>query len=562
MIFRHGLLILVGVFSIAGCENRKEWRYHDPKLEYQKHHYDQLNQPPTLVSSGLPLRKKTPKSTRFFNPMPPVPAAFKQAVSLSLTNSVPLRDVFISLARQIGVNIIVDPTIQGGATLYTQNQQFIDIIEELCETHGLRYRIKNNMLHIENDRPYSDNYNLQFLILSRLNQNRLSIATDVFTSVSKSAKSGQEDNGSQTTLTAETKTDFWQELSDTLAIILNEFNAPTPANTAPVPAKFTIHKQAGIISIFGSQAQHHQVQKYLDQLRDSIERQVLIEAKIVEVNLNDEFKSGINWNLLRASYLIQAPLGDIAMPGNVNESLAPPKDVFTLGGNARKLTGAISLLNRFGTVRTLSNPRLTVINNQAAVLKVAKQKVYFRLNHTRDYNYFEKRERNHYASEIKTVPIGLMMYVHPTIRADGKIIMTLRPTISQVIQEVEDPAVGIASKNKIKSLVPEVQVRELDSILAMNSGETVVVGGLMEERSDNSQSGVPELEDAPLLGGLFKGKSNERVVTELVIFIRATIIDGNGFEAVADTSSVSAADQHTYQNFTQDPRPLHFKDIP
>jgi general secretion pathway protein D len=543
---------------MVGCENRKDWRYHDPKLEYQKHDYDQLTQTPAPLTAQLPVRKKTLKSKRFYNPPLSVPAAFKQPVSLSLTKNVPLRDVFVALAQQIGINIMVDPTIQGGATLYTQNQQFIDIVEELCATHGLRYRIKNNMLHIENDRPYAANYNLQFLILSRLNKNRLSVATDVFTSMHKNASDNKENNGSQTTLTTETKTDFWQELSDTLTVILTDFNPATPPKEATRPAKFTIHKQAGIIAVFGSQAQHHQVQQYFDQLRDSIERQVLIEAKIVEVNLNDEFKSGINWNFLRANYFVQAPLGDLASPGNFNETLAPQKNVFTLGGHSRKLTGALSLLNRFGTVRTLSNPRLTVINNQAAVLKVTKQKVYFRLTHTREYNYFVKREQNRYGSDIKTVPIGLMMYVHPTIREDGKIIMTLRPTISQVIQEVEDPAVSIASHNKLKSLVPEVQIRELDSILAMNSGETVVVGGLMEERSDNSQSGVPELEDAPLLGGLFKGKSNERAVTELVIFIRATIIDSDGFEAITDTSSISAADQNTYQNFTQDPRPLAF----
>lgn len=225
------------------------------------------------------------------------------------------------------------------------------------------------------------------------------------------------------------------------------------------------------------------------------------------------------------------------------------------GGNAEKITGLLSVLNQFGTVRALSNPRLTVMNNNPAVLKVARNKVYFKLNQTRDYLHTGNRERTYYSSDVKTVPIGLMMYVHPTIAKNGRIIMTLRPTISQIVQEVADPAVGIASNAALQSLVPEVQVRELDTILSMNSGEIVVVGGLMEERSANQQDGVPVAEDVPLLGGLFKGKSHDRSVTELVIFMRATVIESE-YEADISNDTVDSADRNLYQNHITDPRPI------
>ena len=100
-------------------------------------------------------------------------------------------------------------------------------------------------------------------------------------------------------------------------------------------------------------------------------------------------------------------------------------------------------------------------------------------------------------------------------------------------------------------------MRELDSILSMNSGEIVVVGGLMEERSSNERDGVPEIEDVPFLGEFFKGKSNDRTVTELVIFLRATIIE-NDDEPFYEDTSISSADKNAYQGFTQDPRPLQF----
>lgn len=549
-----GSLVLI----LGGCENQDGWKYHDPTLKMQKEDYETLTKAPESPEQIRPLKPVSPKQS-YVKAQKSLPASFNKEVSLTVTKAVPLRDLFMMLAQKVGANIIVDPNIEGGATIHATVQKAGEILRGLCDNHGIRYRSRDTMVVVERDNPYSENYDLQFLILSRSNQNRVSISTDVFTGIENGARS-DDDNGSSTNLIAETKTDFWQELSENLGIMLTDFdvtNLPSESGNKPIP-RFTIHKQAGVISVYGNDRQQRLVQEYLDRLRANVERQVLIEAKILEVNLNDEFRSGINWNLLRASYVLQAPLGSIATPGALNETLPPPKNVFTIGGNARQLTGLISLLNKFGTVRTLSNPRLTVINNQPAVLKVARQRVYFKLNVTRDYNYYQQREEKQITSDVKTVPIGLMMYVHPTVREDGRIVMTLRPTISQVIREVADPAVSIASNNQQESFVPEIQVRELDSILSMNSGEAVIVGGLMQEESANDKSGVPEVEDIPLFGGLFSGKDNARRVTELVIFIKATIIDGNAFQGYMSESSVSAADREVYEKYAQDPRPLEF----
>lgn len=133
--------------------------------------------------------------------------------------------------------------------------------------------------------------------------------------------------------------------------------------------------------------------------------------------------------------------------------------------------------------------------------------------------------------------------------------MTLRPTISRVVDEKEDPAVAIVSKHGQKSLVPEVQVRELDSVITMPSGTTVVMGGLMEERADNMESGLPGVSDVPLLGSLFKGKTEDNGVAELVIFLRATIVDQSTDLPVRE-EPIAPADKNLYETFTHDPRPL------
>jgi len=533
------MLILSFIF-LGACSHGDHQRFHDPYLKMLKEEYETKLMASRGNSFRVPVKKKTSIDTP-----EPLPSCFYKRISLSTSGSVPLKEIFLSLGQQSQANFVISPAVEGSAVIHVSNRPLIELIQDLCVSHKLRYTMSRQCMKIEPDRPYLKTYQLDFLILGRSNQNRFSIATDVFTGPENTQ--GNAENTSSTTLTAETKTDFWQEVIDNLDTILNVEQSDQP------PSRYSVHKQGGLISVFATQLQHELLTKYLKTLRASVERQVLIEAKILEVNLKDEYKSGINWNIVRDHFLLQAPLGSIAMPGAFDKNNAPQKNIFNIGGSVKEVTGLLSLLSRFGTVRTLSNPRLTVINNQSAVLKVATNKVYFKLNYTRDYNYFDKREQVYVSSDVKTVPIGLVMVVQPCIRQeDGKIIMTLRPTISRVIQEVADPAVGIASGQKQASYVPEVQVRELDSVLAMNSGETVVVGGLMEERADNDKTTVPVLSDVPLLGSLFEGSSNERQVTELVIFLNAVIIDNESQSATMQNTSVSPGDENMYQNFSRD----------
>ncbi len=539
-------LLLSSVLVLCGCKTAEQIQVHDPRLNLSKTAFDEkFSNPPPAAPLKKHLKLKTKPS--------PLPAPFSKFVSLSITEDAPLKDVFLQLAQQAGVNISLDKNLSGGATLHALNRPFIDVVEELCRTNGLRYKHKKGILRIEPDTPYLENYNIKFLTVTRENQNRISIATDVFTAVE--GRHSDIDNGSNTLLSAESKSDFWTELEQNLQAILSDESSETPHKTS----SFTLHKQGGIASIFATSRQHKKIKIYLDLLKKAIATQVLIEAKIVEVTLKDEFKSGINWNSFKGDFVIQSPLGSVTTPGHFNRDVTPTRDVFTIGGTGRHLTGLVSFMEKFGTVRTLSSPRLTVMNNQSAILKVATNRVFFRIDYNRDYGYQTDREREHVSSEVQTVPIGLVMLVHPSISfEDASIIMTLRPTISRVINEKADPAVAIVSKEAYQSLIPEVQVRELDSVLHMKSGEVAIMGGLMEERANNDSSQVPEAGDIPLLGIFIKIKKNDRTVSELVIFLKATIIDDFEKEAHLLETGVESADKNVYQAFTQDPRPLSF----
>ncbi len=522
---------------LSGCDELKRIDEHDPELKYTKSEYEQI-----LTGQGkferqphLPPKYFKPKTTKT------IPEEMHTLVTLSVTDQLPVTDLFMELARQSKINISFSPKITGGIYYQAHKQPAIDVIKEVCHTAGLRYSIDHKTVRIEPDQPHLKTYNLQFLALTREKKNRVSMTTDVFSGIEGNFR--EFDNGSSTILSGDSKIDFWDEFEGNLGHILD----PTEEG---VGGTYTVHRQAGIVTVTGTQRQHEQVQQFIKDLLYSSQLQVVIEAKIVEVNLNDEFKSGINWQSLSGDFVLRSRLGEIAAPAVFDRTIAPLRDVFTIGGSGESLTALASVLAKFGTVRTLSSPRVTVLNNHSSVLKVATNRVFFKLNYYREIGSDDNPGYERASSQIQTVPIGLVMVVQPSIDVEtGRITMTLRPTISRVIGEKEDPAVAILSENTQRSTVPEVQVREIDSVLQMESGDTIVMGGLMEDRSDDDNTGVPGVKDVPVLGLLFSGRKQNRQVSELVIFLRAT---------VQQIPLIDQADQRVYEKFTRDPRPLDF----
>lgn len=335
--------------------------------------------------------------------------------------------------------------------------------------------------------------------------------------------------------------DFWGELEQTLKMVLS----PDNAISAKGPQYYALHKQGGLIMVFGTARQHQHLGDYLKKLKEATSTQVIIEAKIIEVTLDNEFKSGINWSQLGEGGRIMAPMGSLFHHSHITSS-----DVFTFAVDNEKFSAVLNLVKKFGTVRTLSNPRLTVMNNQPAMLKVATNEVFFHLEFERFFQADGKPDVENISSEALTVPIGLVMIVQPSVNLQtGEITMMLRPTLSRVQKEVEDPAVAIKSQQKVKSTVPVVQVREIDSVLKMKSGQVLVMGGLMEDRSSYTSSSVPGVDSIPLFGELAKGKDDDRKITELVIFLTAHI---------AEDPYIVEADERVYNTYTEDPRPLQF----
>jgi general secretion pathway protein D len=363
-------------------------------------------------------------------------------------------------------------------------------------------------------------------------------------------------------ISSETEANFWDELEKSLPHVLktaSSYKALVRGKKNRVEAKtnFSIDRQAGLVTVFSNSRQHEAVQKYLHDLEKKVSAQVLIEARIIEVQLDEEFQSGINWTALAKD--ATAAAANFGSRGASALISSADTGVFTASFDTKDISGILNLVKTFGTTRVLSSPRLTVMNNQTAVLKVARNEVYFlttaQFPTTLTTNGTSISGTPVFSSTPHTVPVGLVMTVQPAINSQtNRITMTMRPTISRVVRYVSDPSIALnaanaSSTSSIESQVPVLAVREMDSVLQLQSGQVAVLGGLMQDSSENQDQGLPFFDTLPVIGNLAKSRSNDGTVSELVILIRATILD----EVSPDT-----ADIDLYQTYNKDPRSILF----
>jgi len=307
--------------------------------------------------------------------------------------------------------------------------------------------------------------------------------------------------------------------------------APAESQTTQELSPITINKESSIVAVFATQKQHQAVQSFLDEVLISAKRQVLIEATVVEVSLSDEYQSGVDWRLVQSA-------GTTAINNNTNPTGFNLFNEFSEGnlGSAphalikltdtaidkKRLDVTIKALETFGDVKVMSRPKLTAINNQTALLKVIDNAIYFSI--TSDKTVSTEGVANiEVNSEIKSVPVGLVMSVTPFIDEYENVTLNVRPTISRIIDTVLDPTPDLAEAG-VTNKIPVIQVREVESLLKVKSGETAVIGGLMQEDNRKESVGIPYLQRIPYIGRLFSYKEDIKKKTELVIFIRPIIV--------------------------------------
>lgn len=452
-----------------------------------------------------------------------------------VVNDVDLRELLFALSRDASLNIDIAPDIEGTITLNAVDQTLSQILDRIVNFADIRYSIKNDVLVIEKDSPYFVHYDIGYLNMDRSSESFVSISTEVATTgvgAIGGSSGGGGNNNSSTSIKNRSDYHFWQTLIQNIKAIVyggdstqsistggeNSSEPGTQIERAPLADTSIIaNAESGILSIKAPKKKHIEVQTFLDEVLNGAKRQVLIEASIVEVNLNDEYQAGVNWSKLVESGgsgfgLTQSLIGS-------NLANAPVSTLTYTGANSDSLNATVKLLSQFGKAKVLSTPKLMVLNNQTALLKVVDNLIYFTIDVEEDVQ--ENIINRTFTSEIHSVPVGLVMSVTPQISDVGTVTLNVRPTISRVLRFVEDPNPALSDTT---SLIPEISVREMESVMQINGGDTAIIGGLMQDQHGDDTSGVPGLSKLPWIGDLFSYKDKSYTKSELIIFIRPTII--------------------------------------
>lgn len=284
-------------------------------------------------------------------------------------------------------------------------------------------------------------------------------------------------------------------------------------------ASVIANKETGVLSVRATQRQHQSVQEFIDRVQAGAKRQVLIEASIVEITLNDQYQTGVDWSRLGSDgalngFSFRQDLLGTALTAAPRIAIGYNRAGTVLGD----LATSVRMLQTFGNTKVLSSPKLMVLNSQTAILKVVNNLVYFTVKALTTVN--DKLSYTTFATTANTVPVGIWMSVTPQVNETGVVTLNVRPTISRQSGYRLDPNPSLL----IESRIPEIEVREMESMLQVNSGNTVILGGLMQDEIVSTDNGVPGLMKVPVLGKAFSAKNDSAKKTELVIFLRPTVI--------------------------------------
>lgn len=509
---------------------------------------------------------------------PPRPDAEAPTYTV-VVNNVPVKDLLFSIARDTRYNIDLHPGIAGHVTLNAVQEPLPSILDRIARQAGLRYEMNGRTVSIMPDTPYVRTYTVNYVNVARNATSSVGVAAQIAStgmgSLGAAAGSAATvGNSSTTTVASQSNNDLWSVLADNIRTILagtravtqsgeeraarleaeraaraervSQAEAASKAGTGAaslfstafsgqpgVDAKYdvAVNPVAGTVTVLGTARQQELVQQYLDRVMQSAQRQVLIEATIVEVSLNDQYRAGIDW-----SKALEGATGWSinTLGGGTNAlagSLTPFIQATYTNSGKNGFAAAIDLLESFGKTRVLSSPKLMALNNQTALLKVVNNLVYFTIS-ADTTTAANVAQTTTFTSTPQTVPVGVVMSVLPQINENGMVTLTVRPTISRQVGTVEDPNPALKMDDlNISNRIPVIQVREMESLLQVRSGQTVILGGLIQDDSSNARDGLPVLSRPDGFGAVFGQHERINSQTELVIFLRPIVVSNPTLES-------------------------------
>ncbi|MBI4690725.1 MAG: hypothetical protein HY754_10750 [Nitrospirae bacterium] len=310
---------------------------------------------------------------------------------------------------------------------------------------------------------------------------------------------------------------FWDAIEKTLSNILGITTATAGAPQSSVQQSFTINRLTGTIAVTASKRNMEITEQYLNTVKKVINRQVLIEARIAEVQLKEGLKYGIDWSFLEN----WAGVGSIEIQSQrFSDVVSQTLPAFSIGITGSNFSTLLNALQEQGEVRTLSNPRINIMNGQTAMLSVGRNTTF--ISQVQTSTSTGTTPITTFTVGTSTILSGIIIGIVPYINEDGEISLTITPIISDLIN-LDERTVG-QSDNQTQISLPTVDLKELSTTVKARDGQMVIIGGLISKKESIEDNKVPVLGDLPIVGGLFKSRDKQESKTELVIALQPMLI--------------------------------------